>query len=141
MNDERQSPTASGNKPKRTVVVVEDDQIVATLLESLLGREGFEVQMAQDGRQATSLIEHATEPPALVLLDVMLPYVDGLELLRKIRAQVSWSAVPIIMLTAKSQEQTIVRALDQGANDYIVKPFRPGELLARIRRVTNQQLQ
>src|SRR6185503_2340925 len=97
----------------------EDDQIVATLLESLLGREGFEVQMAQDGRQATSLIEHATEPPALVLLDVMLPYVDGLELLRKIRAQVSWSAVPIIMLTAKSQEQTIVRALDQGANDYI----------------------
>jgi len=73
----------------------------------------------------------------LVLLDVMLPYVDGFELLRKIRAQVTWSKVPIIMLTAKSQEQTIVRALDQGANDYIVKPFRPGELLARIRRVTS----
>jgi len=71
-----------------------------------------------------------------VLLDVMLPYVDGFELIRKIREHPTWSQVPIIMLTAKSTEQHIVRALDNGANDYVVKPFRPGELMARIRRLT-----
>jgi DNA-binding response OmpR family regulator len=73
--------------------------------------------------------------PTLVLLDVMLPYLDGFELITKIREHATWKEVPIIMLTAKSQEQNIVRALDQGANDYVVKPFRPGELMSRIRRV------
>ena len=130
----RMTPDGDG---KKIAVVVEDDVIVATLLEDLLGRHGFSVQMAQDGRQATDLIDGAPEPPTLVLLDVMLPYVDGFELLRKIRRQTQWTRVPIIMLTAKSQEQNIVRALEDGANDYIVKPFRPQELLARIRRVTN----
>lgn len=137
MNDEQQPQVATDGQAKRTAFVVEDDPIIATLLEDLLGRHGFAVQMSVDGRQATELIEHTAEPPTLVLLDVMLPYLDGFEILRKIRAQVSWNEVPVIMLTAKSQEQTIVRALDQGANDYIVKPFRPGELLARIRRVTS----
>ncbi len=66
----------------------------------------------------------------------MLPYVDGFELIRKIREHAAWNQVPVIMLTSKSQEQNIVRALDYGASDYLVKPFRPGELLARIRRVT-----
>lgn len=66
----------------------------------------------------------------------MLPYLDGFELIRKIRGHATWNHVPVIMLTSKSQEQNIVRALDYGANDYLVKPFRPGELLARIRRVT-----
>jgi DNA-binding response OmpR family regulator len=81
-------------------------------------------------------IERLVIPPALILLDVMLPYLDGFELIRKIRRRESWSHVPIIMLTAKSQEQNIVRALDDGANDYVVKPFRPRELMARIRRLT-----
>lgn len=136
MDSEKRVEAGAEANSKRTAVVVEDDQIIATLLEDLLGRHGFEVSMASDGRQAMDLIDGA-QPPALVLLDVMLPYVDGFELLRKIRGQATWKAVPVIMLTAKSQEQTIVRALDQGANDYIVKPFRPGELLARIRRFTN----
>jgi DNA-binding response OmpR family regulator len=120
---------------ERTAVVVEDDQIIVTLLEHLLSRRGFDVRVALDGRQATDLID-SLPPPALVLLDVMLPYLDGFELINRIREHATWNLVPIIMLTAKSQEHNIVRALDHGANDYLVKPFRPGELLARIRRVT-----
>ena len=116
-------------------VVVEDDQIIVTLLEHLLKRRGFDVRIAVDGRQATDFMD-TLPPPALVLLDVMLPYLDGFELIKRIRAHATWNQVPIIMLTAKSQEQNIVRALDQGANDYLIKPFRPEELLARIRRVT-----
>jgi len=116
-------------------VVVEDDQIIVTLLEHLLSRRGFNVRIAVDGREATDLID-TLPPPALVLLDVMLPYLDGFELIKRIREHATWNQVPIIMLTAKSQEQNIVRALDQGANDYLIKPFRPEELLARIRRVT-----
>jgi len=119
----------------QTAVVVEDDQIIVTLLEHMLTRCGFEVRIAVDGRQATDFID-TLPPPGLVLLDVMLPYLDGFELIRKIRGHATWSQVPVIMLTSKSQEQNIVRALDYGANDYLIKPFRPGELLARIRRVT-----
>lgn len=120
----------------RTVVVVEDDQIIVAVLEHLLSRHRFIVQVAHDGRQALDFIERLANPPVLVLLDVMLPYIDGFELIKKIRQRDAWQQVPIIMLTAKSQEQNIVRALDDGANDYVVKPFRPGELMARIRRVT-----
>jgi two-component system alkaline phosphatase synthesis response regulator PhoP len=123
-----------------TVVVVEDDQILVTLLEHMLSRSGFLVQTALNGRQAVDFIENLPAPPALVLLDVMLPYFDGFELIRKIREHATWNEVPIIMLTSKSQERDIVRALDNGANDYIVKPFRPRELLARIRLVTKLSL-
>src|SRR4051812_28451946 len=119
----------------RIAVVVEDDQIIAMVLDHLLSRRGFKVQLARDGRQATEYIDATETAPALVVLDVMLPYVDGFELIRKIRQHPTWGDVPVIMLTAKSQEQHIVRALDDGANDYVVKPFRPGELMARIRRL------
>lgn len=120
---------------QRTAVVVEDDQIIATIVEHLLSRRGFTVAIARDGRQALALMETMPKP-SLVVLDVMLPYVDGFELIRRIRTHATWSEVPVVMLTAKSQEHNIVRALDEGANDYVVKPFRPGELMARIRRLT-----
>jgi DNA-binding response OmpR family regulator len=120
----------------RTAMVVEDDQIMVTLLEHMLSRHGFTVQVAHDGREAVDFIELQPAPPVLILLDIMLPYIDGFELIKKIRQREAWAEVPIIMLTSKSQEQNIVRALDDGANDYVVKPFRPGELMARIRRVT-----
>ena len=119
----------------KTALVVEDDQIIATVVEHLLSRRGFTVEIARDGRQALEFIESKPKP-AIVVLDVMLPYVDGFDLIKAIRAHATWSEVPVVMLTAKSQEQHIVRALDHGADDYVVKPFRPGELLARIRRVT-----
>jgi DNA-binding response OmpR family regulator len=135
MSDQTRGSKTRQGQTNHTAVVVEDDQVVVTLLENLLTRRGFDVRVALDGRQATDFMD-TLPPPALVLLDVMLPYLDGFELIRRIREHATWNHVPIIMLTAKSQEHNIVRALDHGANDYVVKPFRPGELLARIRRVT-----
>ena len=127
--------TSPDGQTKRTAVVVEDDQIISTMVEHLLSRRGFSVEIAHDGRQALAFLE-SMPPPALVVLDVMLPYVDGFDLIKQIRQHPTWNEVPVVMLTAKSQEQHIVRALDAGADDYLLKPFRPGELLARIRRVT-----
>ena len=134
IEDEGSETLPSETQP--TAVVVEDDQIIVTLLEHLLSRRGFDVRIALDGRQAIDFLDTLPSPPALVLLDVMLPYLDGFEIIKRIREHATWSQVPIIMLTAKSQEQNIVRALDHGANDYLIKPFRPEELLARIRRLT-----
>jgi len=133
MSNEEQEPATLQIEP--TALVVEDDQIIVTLLEHMLSRRGFVVRIARDGKQAADFIE-TLPAPDLVLLDVMLPYFDGFELIKKIREHATWSEVPIIMLTAKSKEQQIVRALDAGANDYLLKPFRPEELMARIRRVT-----
>ena len=131
-----QTLVAVENQSQRKAFVVEDDQIIVTILEHLLTRRGYAVDIARDGRQATQYIDATETAPELVLLDVMLPYVDGFELIRKIREHATWHQVPVIMLTSKSQEHDIVRALDNGANDYIVKPFRPREVLARIRLVT-----
>lgn len=117
------------------VFVVEDDDHIAQLLNFMLVRDGYRVQLARDGREARSFIQ-TQSPPRIALFDVMLPFVDGFELVRVARAQAGWEQLPIVMLTAKTQERDIVRALDEGATDYILKPFQPNELLARLRRFT-----
>lgn len=117
-----------------TVFVIEDDENIAMLLTMLLERHGYRVQRAADGMQAERLIADSDEEPGLILLDVMLPYRDGFELMQQIRARPGWKNVPVIMLTARAMERDIVRAFDAGANDYIIKPFQPTELLARLRR-------
>ncbi|MDE2600266.1 MAG: response regulator [Rhodocyclaceae bacterium] len=116
-----------------SVFVVEDDDNILQVLRFMLQRQGYQVAHASDGRAARAHIE-ASKPPALVLLDVMLPYVDGFEIINIIRTHPVWASVPIVMLTAKTMEHDIVRALDAGANDYVLKPFQPNELLARLRR-------
>ena len=121
-------------EPIASVLVVEDDEHIAQLLKFILERQDYAVTIAADGRVARLLIESTAIPPDLILLDVMLPYVDGFELVRIIRAQPNWKATPIVMLSGKTMEQDIVRALDAGVNDYMVKPFQPDELLARVRR-------
>ncbi|HEY1394114.1 MAG TPA: response regulator transcription factor [Methylibium sp.] len=119
------------------VLVIEDDDNIAQLLEFMLEREGYAVKTLADGQVASRHI--ASEPaPALVLLDSMLPYRDGVALLGEIRARAEWAATPVLMLTAKSLERDIVRALDAGANDYVVKPFQPQELMARVRRLVRE---
>lgn len=122
---------------KPTALVVEDDDQIAHVLQFILQREGYVVQIARDGRAAQQLIGQAA-PPAVVTLDVMLPYVDGFQVLDMMRADPGWAGVPVLMLTAKSQEQDAVRALNAGANDYIVKPFKPDELRARIKRLVKK---
>lgn len=114
-------------------LVVEDDQHIAHLLQFMLQRAGYRVALAADGRAAQAFVL-GQPAPAVCIFDVMLPFMDGLQLVALVRAQPGWEAVPVLMLTAKAQERDIVRALDAGANDYIVKPFQPDELLARLRR-------
>ena len=120
--------------PVRDVLVVEDDPVVSRLVEHLLMRRGFNVHVAADGLQARTLL--ATLPkPAVIVMDVMLPYVSGFELMAEIRKTAGWGEVPVIMLTSKSQERDVLRAFEAGVNDYVVKPFRPEEFVARVRRL------
>ena len=120
--------------PTPCALVIEDDEHIGKLLQFMLERENYRVHLSRDGRDGKTFIE--TQPaPAIALLDVMLPFFDGFQLVAQVRAQPGWEAVPVIMLTAKTQERDIVRALEAGANDYIVKPFQPKELLARVRRL------
>lgn len=115
------------------ILLVEDSEEISSLLDYLLRRAGFTVAIARDGRQAIDYIER--EPPAdLAVLDVLLPYFSGFELVERIRANANWKQVPIVMLTAQSLEKDIVRALELGANDYILKPFQPNEVIARLKR-------
>ena len=125
-------PAEPSNTP--LALLVEDDADIAILVDFILRREGFEVERCADGREAKARIGQAPVPDVAVL-DVMLPYIDGFELIEMVRADPTWSEVPLLMLTAQSREEEIVRALDAGANDYIVKPFPPEELKARLRRL------
>ena len=120
----------------RDVLVIEDDPVVSRLVEHLLMRRGFVVHVAADGLQAQALLK--TMPcPAVVVMDVMLPYVSGFELIAELRQTPGWNGVPVIMLTSKSQERDVLRAFDAGVNDYVVKPFRPEEFVARVRRLAD----
>jgi len=119
---------------KRSALIVEDDDQICYILKFILEREGFVVDIARDGRAAEDLIGKL-QPPAIVTLDVMLPHSDGFALLKRLRATPGWEAVPVILLTARSQEKDVVRGLEAGANDYMVKPFKADELRARVRRL------
>lgn len=140
MDTEQRSPAtlATGvNAPvPRDVLVVEDDPVVSRLVAHLLMRRGFTVHAAADGLHAQTLLK-TLPPPAVVVLDVMLPYVSGFELLTQIRETPGWNNVPVIVLTSKSQESDVLRAFDVGVNDYVVKPFRPDEFVARVRRLAD----
>lgn len=118
-----------------TILMVEDEEDIAFLIRFLLERNGYQVEHASDGKQALErLTQSERNTPNLVLMDIMLPYHDGLEVLAQLRAQPAWESVPVLMLTAKAREADIIRALELGADDYVTKPFQPDELLARVRR-------
>jgi len=119
---------------QRTILVVEDDPPLAKLIQFCLAREGFEVRQAADGEQAMQEFELAPLPD-LVIMDVMLPYRNGYELLANLRQRPAWNQVPVIMLTSRGREEDVVQGLDLGASDYLIKPFRPPELMARIRKL------
>ena len=112
------------------VLVVDDERVVSEVVEQYLRREGFDVALASDGGEALRLAQEWA--PDLVVLDLMLPVVDGLEVCRQLRQE---SQVPIIMLTARGEETDRVVGLELGADDYVVKPFSPRELVARVKTV------
>lgn len=115
------------------VLVVEDETALLTLLRYNLEKEGFTVSAAHDGEEALLQLKEAK--PDAVLLDWMLPRVSGIEVCRQIRRTPAWRDLPVIMLTARGEEGDRVRGLDSGADDYVVKPFSPNELIARLRAV------
>ena len=119
---------------QRTILVVEDDPTLAKLIQFCLAREGYEVRQAADGEQALQELELA-QTPDLVVMDVMLPYRNGYELLTDLRQRPAWNHVPVIMLTSRGREEDVIQGLDLGASDYLTKPFRPAELVARIRKL------
>jgi two-component system, OmpR family, phosphate regulon response regulator PhoB len=118
---------------KPLVLIVEDEAPLVTMLRYNLEREGFAVDEAVDGEEA--LLRIAERRPDAVLLDWMLPLVSGLEVCRRLRRTPSTRTLPVIMLTAKGEEGDRIRGLDSGADDYVVKPFSPSELVARLRAV------
>lgn len=121
-----------------SILLVEDEQDLQELLAYNLSREGYGVTTASTGEEA--LKQARARRPDLILLDLMLPGMDGLEVCRALRSRDTTADVPVIMLTAKGEERDIVRGLELGADDYVTKPFSPRILLARIAAVLRRKL-
>lgn len=120
-----------------TALLIEDNEDVAYLVRFLMMREGYFVNTVTNGREAEEFIAKMT-PPDIVVMDLMLPYVNGFELITQIRESKLWRDVPIVVLSGKVNEQDIVRAFELGANDYVTKPYKPQELAARIKGLTRK---
>ena len=118
---------------KKRILVVEDDRDINELIRYNLEREGFEVLSLFDGSEAVDVA--ASRKPDLILLDLMLPEVDGLEICRQLKGDPVTSAIPLIMITAKGTESDVVIGLSMGADDYLPKPFSPQILMARIKAI------
>jgi len=119
----------------RVVLLAEDDPLITSVVQHRLGREGFEVRAFPDGQAALAAAEQFQAD--LALLDGGMPAMDGFELLARLRALPHYRDVPVIMFTSVGAEDQLVRAFDLGANDYVVKPFSPAELVARVRRLVS----
>ena len=118
---------------QETILVVDDETNIVELARLYLEQEGFRVQAASDGAAAIELI--ARQPPALMVLDLMLPEVDGWEVCRRVRAGKVAPDLPIIMLTARDDDVDKIVGLELGADDYVTKPFNPRELVARVKAI------
>ena len=118
---------------KEKILIVEDEKDIIKMLRYNLEKEGFKVIDARDGEDAMD--SAVRQQPNLILLDLMLPGMDGLEVCKALKKESKTNPIPIIMLTAKSQESDKVVGLELGADDYITKPFSPRELIARIKAV------
>jgi len=124
---------------KKSIVVIEDESDILEVLKYNLEREGYRVKTCRDGESGLRVVRETN--PDLVLLDLMLPSVDGIEVCRRLREDAVTRSLPVIMLTAKGEESDIVLGLGVGADDYIIKPFSTSELTARIRAVLRRTRQ
>jgi DNA-binding response OmpR family regulator len=121
------------------VLVVDDDPVILELLRLNFEMEGFEVVSACDGRAGFD--RAVSEAPDLVISDIMMPNVDGLEMLQQLRAEPGTAELPVLLLSAKAQQNEVQRGLDLGADDYVTKPFDPLELLDRVNALLAQPRQ
>lgn len=118
---------------KETILIVEDEKDIVKMLDYNLKKEGYKVLAADDGEDALDMAK--SRQPDLILLDLMLPGLDGLEVCKELKSERKTRSIPVIMLTAKAQESDKVVGLELGADDYVTKPFSPRELIARIKAV------
>ena len=118
------------------ILVVDDEPHIVKMVEFKLRNQGYETISAADGNQALEMV--LTRKPDLILLDVMMPGLDGFQVLSKLKTQEETRELPVIMLTAKGQERDVVTGFDKGADDYIIKPFSFPELLARVNRALSK---
>ena len=121
---------------KKKIIVVEDDRDISELITYNLEREGYDVACLYDGSQAVDFVHQ--RKPELIILDLMLPEVDGIEICLTLKSDPITKHIPIVMLTAKSEEADVVVGLQMGADDYIPKPFSPKVLVARIKAITRR---
>ena len=119
------------------ILVADDDLDIQALVRYRLERSGYRVVTANDGEEAVRIAR--AQRPALAVLDVMMPRVDGLQATRQLRADVQTSAMPIVLLTARAQDTDVRRGFEAGADDYIRKPFSPQELSARVRAILGRR--
>ncbi|HLG50906.1 MAG: response regulator transcription factor [Chloroflexi bacterium] len=119
---------------KERILVIDDDEAITTALRRMLSFEGYTVEVALDGEEGLRKVREAI--PDLIILDILMPGIDGVEVCRRLR---STEDVPILMLTARDEVADRVRGLDAGADDYLVKPFAPDELLARVRALLRRR--
>ena len=117
----------------RKILVVDDERHIVRLIQVNLERQGYQVVTAHDGKEALEKV--ASEKPDLVVLDVMMPYMDGFEVLRTLRRNPETAELPVIMLTAKAQDQDAFRGWQEGVDMYLTKPFNPQELLTFVKRI------
>jgi len=129
---------APASTERGRILIVEDEPDQQELLRYNLAREGYSVSCAADGREALAMLRDVE--PDLILLDLMLPGLDGLEVCRKVRHDPATANVPIVMLTAKSEDSDVVTGLELGADDYVTKPYSPRVLLARVKAVMRARL-
>jgi DNA-binding response OmpR family regulator len=115
------------------IVVADDDRVVRRIVSVKLSGLGCEIEEAEDGQEALELLQE--DPPDLLITDSLMPRMNGLQLVRSVRGIEKLSALPVIMLTSRHGEQDIIEGLEAGLDDYVVKPFSPDELAARVRTV------
>lgn len=120
----------------KKILIADDDMLLVSLLEHKLRQNGYDVVSVNDGQSAVD--QFASFMPDLVILDGMMPNLDGFQVLRELKKNLIWANVPVLMLTARKQENDVVEGLSLGAADYLVKPFSPDELIGRIARVLGE---
>ena len=123
---------------QKKILIADDDMLLVSLLEHKLRQAGYDVVSVNDGQAAVD--QFAVSVPDLVVLDGMMPNLDGFQVLRELKKKDEWAKVPVLMLTARRQENDVVEGLSLGAADYLVKPFSPDELVARITRAMSNDV-
>jgi DNA-binding response OmpR family regulator len=119
------------------ILVVDDDAVTARFIASLLREHGHDVLVAEDGAHALELVER--HELAMVVSDLVMPYRDGYSVLRAIRQNEKFHDLPVLLLSMRDREEDIVKGLEEGADDYVIKPFNARELMARIRKILNRK--